>query len=232
MVDVDKAVIVRLKTHGNIFEILVDCNKALAFKEGKKVQLSDVLATNQIYKDVKKGQLASENELKRIFDTSDQLKISEIILKTGNIPLTADYKSKLREEKLNKIVDIIHRNAVDSKTGLPHPSKRIKDAIIQAKIKVDENKSAEQQIDYVIEALVSLLPIKIETKDMEIKIPANYAGKSYSILKKYGKVTNDEWLNDGSLKVRIQIPGGLQDDFFSEINNLTRGNVEIKIEKK
>ena len=37
MVDVDKAVIARLKKGGKQFEIKVDCDKALEFKEGKNV---------------------------------------------------------------------------------------------------------------------------------------------------------------------------------------------------
>ena len=35
MVDVDKSVIARYKTQGKNFEILVDCDKALAYREGK-----------------------------------------------------------------------------------------------------------------------------------------------------------------------------------------------------
>ena len=55
MVDVNKAIIARLKKEGEIFEILVDCDKALDFKSGKKIALDDVLATFDIFKDVKKG---------------------------------------------------------------------------------------------------------------------------------------------------------------------------------
>ena len=44
MVTVDQANIVKLKTHGFNFEILVDSNAAMAFKGGANTDIRDVLA--------------------------------------------------------------------------------------------------------------------------------------------------------------------------------------------
>ena len=43
MVNVDTAVIARLTSHGQNFELLVDCNNALAVKQGKTVDNHDLL---------------------------------------------------------------------------------------------------------------------------------------------------------------------------------------------
>ena len=59
MVAVDSAIIARLKTHGQNFEILVDCNNAIALKGGKQVDMRDVLAAMKIFSDSKKGLEAS-----------------------------------------------------------------------------------------------------------------------------------------------------------------------------
>ena len=96
MVDVDKAVIARLKTHGENFEILVDCDKAIELKQGKNINLNDVLATDAVFKDVKKGERASEKELEDLFGTSDHLEISEEIIRKGEVQLTQDHMNKLR----------------------------------------------------------------------------------------------------------------------------------------
>lgn len=230
MVDVDRAVIARLKKEGNVFEILVDCDKALEYRGGKNVSLNDVVATDDIFKDVKKGEKASENVLKSIFKTEDPMQIAAIIIKEGEIQLTASHRDKIREEKRKRIVEIIHRNAIDSKTGLPHPPQRIENAMNEAKIYIDEHKGAEEQVDDVLKKIRAIIPIKFETREIAVRIPDKYAGQSYSVLKRY-KLLRDEWQNDGSLVAVVEIPAGIQDEFFNQLNKITHGEVETKILK-
>ncbi len=229
MVNVDKAVTARMKIEGNVFEILVDCEKALEFRKGKSVGLDDVLASDMIFKDVKKGEKASEHLMSKYFGTTDHREIAIKIIKKGEVQLTTEYREKEREEKRKQIINIIHRNAVDPKTGLPHPPLRIENALTEAKVKIDENKTAEDQVQDIIKELRSVLPIRFETKEVAVKIPAKYAGSSYSALKQYGKLLKDEWQNDGSLVAVVELPGGLLDEFFDKLNGLTHGEVETKI---
>jgi len=231
MTSVDEAVIARLKLQGENFEILVDCDKAIDFKSGK-CALADALVTNDIFKDVKQGERAPENEMQKIFNTDDKNKIAEKIVKEGDIQLTTEHRTRLREEKRKKIVDLIHRNAIDSKTGLPHPAQRIELAMNEAKIKIDEFKKAEEQVQDVLEKLRPIIPIKFEVWEMAIKIPAQYAAQSYRILKNYGTMKKDEWQNDGSLIAVIDLPAGMSEEFENEINKLTKGESEIKIINK
>ena len=231
MVDVDKAVIARLKKEQDIFEILVDCDKALELKTGKSIGLDEVLATNEVYKDVKKGERASDHEIEKIFGTSDIRDVAKQIIQEGEIQLTAEHKNKIREEKRRQIVNLIHRNAIDPKTGLPHPPQRIENAMGEAKVHVDEHKSAEEQVESILEKIRPIIPIKFELREIEIIIPPQYGGQSYHILKKYGKLLKDNWQNDGSLMVIIEIPSGIQEDLFLELNNLAHGEVESKILK-
>jgi len=228
MVDVAKAVIARLKKEGREFEVLVDCDKAIEFKKGKG-NIDEVIATDEVFSDSKKGDHASEHDLERIFKTQDKKKVAEIIIKTGEIQLTTEHKAKIREQKRNKIIDLIHKNAIDPKTNLPHPIKRIELALEEAKVKIDEFKSAEDQIQDIVKALSPILPIKFETRQLEIIIPSQYAAQSYNVLKKIGKLLEDKWQNDGSLLAKLEIPAGLQEELESELNKLTHGDVEIKI---
>ena len=55
MVKVEDAVIARWETGGNRFEVLVDPKAVQDLKDGKDVDLSDKLALDQVFKDVKKG---------------------------------------------------------------------------------------------------------------------------------------------------------------------------------
>ncbi len=228
MVDIDRAVIARMRKEGHVFEILVDCDKALEYKRGKSVGIDDVVATDDIFTDVKKGDRASEVILQKIFGTTDARKISDIIIKQGEVQLTAKHRAKEREDKRKRIVAIIHRHAIDSKTGLPHPPQRIERAMEEAGVHIDEYKSAEEQVEDVLKKLRLIIPIKFERREVAVRIPAQYAGYSFTVLKRY-KLLKDEWQNDGSLIAVVEIPAGVQDEFFNELNKISHGEVESKI---
>ena len=225
MTNLDKAVIARIKKGVEEFEIFVDCEKAIQFRDGNG-GIRDVLVAEYIYKDAKKGLHASEHEMEKFFDTKDVLKIAEKIVKEGNIQLTKEYRNKLRDEKRRKIIELIRLNAVDSKTGLPHPIMRIENAMEEARVNIDEFKSAEDQLNDVVEKLRSVLPLKFEVKKFQIRIPAKFAGKCYGVVKRYGKLTSETWGNDGSLIVVMEIPPGMSEEFFGQLNNITHGDVE------
>ena len=227
MVDVDKAVIAKLKKGENHFEILVDCEKALELKKGKDIDLDDILATNDIFKDVKKGEHASD--LIKFFKTENKKEIAKTIILEGEIQLTSEYKKKMRDEKRKQIVNNIHRNAVDPNTGLPPPPQSIEMALDESKVNIDEFKPIEEQLKSILPKMRAILPLKYEVREIAIKIPGAYAGKCYSILKQYGKLLKDEWQNDGSLVAVVEVPAGAQEEFFDKLNNLAHGEVESKI---
>ena len=185
MVTVDSAIIARLKTHGQDFEILVDCNNALALREGKSIDMRDILAAMKIFSDAKKGLEASESAMKQIFGTSDVDEVAKTIIQKGEIQLTQEYRESLREEKRKQIITIIHRNGVDPKTHLPHPPQRIENAFIEAKVHIDEFRPVQEQVQDALKKLRPILPIKFEVKEIAIKIPPDFAPKCYSTVKSY-----------------------------------------------
>lgn len=221
----------RLKKAGNNFEIVVDSNKAIEYRQGKLVDLRDVLKDEKIFSDVKKGLLASEHLMQQIFKTTKPLEVAKIILKQGFIQLTAEYRAKIAEERKRQVIEIIHRNDVDPKTHLPHPVTRIENAMVEANVHVDPNKKAEDQVQDILKELRTILPIKFEVKEVAVKIPSDYGAKSYSILKNFGRILKDDWQTDGSLIVVLEIAAGLEQDFYDKVNSLTHGNVETKVLK-
>jgi ribosome maturation protein SDO1 len=221
----------RLKKAGQVFEIDIDTNLALDYKTGKNIDIKDILRVEKIFSDAKKGMLASEIQMRQLFGTSDALEVAKIILEKGEIQLTTEYRNKLREQRKKQIIDIIHRNGVDPKTHLPHPITRIENALEEAKFHVDEFKPVQKQVEEALKSLRSILPIKFEIKEIAVKIPAKYAAKSYSIVKSFGKILKDEWQKDGSWVVMLEIPGGLEGDFYDKINALCHGNIESRILK-
>ncbi|WP_297465884.1 ribosome assembly factor SBDS [Thermococcus sp.] len=232
-VSVDKAVIARLKTHGETFEILVDPYLARDFKEGKEVPIEEILATPYVFKDAHKGDKASEHEMEKIFGTSDPYEVAKIILRKGEVQLTAEQRRQMLEDKKRYIATIIHRHAVDPRTGYPHPVDRILRAMEEAGVHVDLFKDAEAQVPKVIKAIRPLLPIKLEMKVIAVKVPSDYVGRAYGEVRKFGTIKREEWASDGSWMFLIEIPGGVEEEFYERLNALTKGTAVTKlIERK
>lgn len=231
MVNVDQAVIARLKIQGHEFEILVDCNNALALKEGKSVEMHEVLAADRIFSDAKKGLEASSTALKQIFGTDSSEEAARQIIQKGEIQLTQEYREALKEEKRKQIIGIIHRNGVDPRTHLPHPPQRIENAFEEAKFHVDEFKSVQEQVQEALKKLRPILPIKFETKEIAIKLPPEHAPKCYSTIKMFGTILREEWQNNGFWVGVVEMPGGMETDFYDKLNKICHGQVESKVLK-
>jgi len=232
MISVDKAVVARLKVKGINFEILVDPKKAFELKKGVNINIQEILAYPAIYKDARKGEAVRNEDLQKTFGTTDVYKIAEEIVKKGEFSLTTEQKRELIEEKKNQIATLISKRAINPQTNTPHPPQRILNAMEKAGVNVDPFLDAEVQVEKVLKAIKPILPIKFEKVLLQLKIPAQYVGKSYSIITKTGEVKDEEYLSDGSLQVQIEIFSGVQDEFFRKLADITKGNYESKILKK
>ncbi|MBR9703343.1 ribosome assembly factor SBDS [Candidatus Woesearchaeota archaeon] len=219
----------RLKKGGGNFEVAVDPDKAVAYKEGENIDVEDIIKAQDIFFDVKKGELASEERMQELFGTTNALEISKIILKEGEVQLTAEHRAEVRERKRKQLVQLIARNACDPKTKLPHPPQRIENALNEAKIHINEFQRAEDQLQEVIKALRPIIPISIESRKIHVHIPTHYAGKLHGALQQFGTIRNEKWENDGSLSVEIDVPAGMVNALFDKLNNDTHGSVETKL---
>jgi len=224
MVSLDDAVVARFKKDGKTFEVLVDPNLAFDLRNGKQVSIRDLLAYDAIYKDARKGLLASESDLQEVFKTTDPLEIGKTIVLKGDVELTTEQRRRILEETKRKIVAIIAKRAVNPQTKTPHPATRIELAMDQAKVRVDPSKPAEQQITRVVEEIRKVLPISLETIKLMIKVPAKFTGKAYAVLKQYD-VVQEDWLTDGTLVCVIRIPAGIQGEVYDALGKVTHGNL-------
>ena len=224
--------VARIKKGKENFEIVIEPDRAVEFKEGRAVDINDILKSEGIFSDAKRGLRASETEMKKLFGTDDSLKVAEIILKEGEIQLTAEHRKKIREQKHRLVIEMIHRNAVDPKTHIPHPINRIESAMEEAKVRIDEFKRPEEQVGRIVSQLQAILPIKMEVAEISIRVfNAQNAARAYPLIKSTAHIIKDEWLNDGSWSGVVELPAGLSEDFFGKLNKLTKGEIESKIIK-
>jgi len=219
----------RLKKGGFDFEVAVDADLAIELKNGKEVDIADVVRSENIFSDVKKGELAAETNLKKVFETTNVLKIAKRIILEGEINLTAQYRQKLQEEKRKRIINVIATNAIDPKTKLPHPPQRIENAFEEAKIKIDPMKPADEQVDGIVKLLKPIMPISFDKKVIEVKIPAEHAGKAVNTILQFAKPKEENWNADGSYSCVVELPAGLEADFYDKLNKLTGGFAETNV---
>lgn len=229
MVSLDDAVIARLESHGSSFEILVDPDLALDLKKGKEVNITEVLASEEIFKDSAKGDRASPEHIKEVLGTEDVFEAAKEIIRRGDLQLTTEQRKKILEDRRKQVINIIARNAINPQTKLPHPPARIERAMEEARVKIDLFKPAEEQVPDVLKVLRPLIPIKFEKREVAVKIPAHYAGRGVSIVKSYGDTKKEEWQADGAWICVIEVPAGIVEEFFDTLNQLTHGDVETRI---
>ncbi|HHY00207.1 MAG TPA: ribosome assembly factor SBDS [Methanothermobacter sp.] len=229
MVSLEDAVIARLEYYGERFEVLVDPDLASDFKRGEDIQIEEILAVEEVFKDAKKGDKASEDAMNKAFETTDPLEAAATIIRKGQVQLTAQQRRDMQEDKRRMIVAKITREAINPQTKLPHPARRIEIAMEEAKIRVDPFKSVDEQVNITLKAIRRLIPINIEKVKVAIRIPGEDSGKVYGIISEFGKIMKEEWQQDGSWVAIVEIPGGMQENFYQKLSEITHGKVETKL---
>lgn len=234
MVNIDETIIARLESYGEKFEILVDPDLAADFRNPdneKEINIEDILAVEEIFKDSKKGDKASDESMKKVFDTTDVLEVAEQILKKGNIQITAEQRRKMQEDKRKQVISTIAREGINPQNGLPHPATRIENAMNEAKVKIDPFKSVDEQVQIALKAIKVLIPIKFEKVRVAVRLPNTSTGQAYSAIRPFGKIITEEWQDDGSWIAIVEMSGGLQDDFNHKMASISGGEAETKVIK-
>src|SRR5580658_9003693 len=231
MVNVDDAVVARWETGGSRFEVLVDSLAVQDIKDGKNVDLRDKLASEDVFKDAKKGDRISEEHLEKVFHTRDILAIAKQIIQKGEVQVTTEQRHQLQAAKTKQIVAHIARNAMNPQTGAPHPPNRIEAAMVEAKVHVDPFRPVDAQVQEVIAKLRPLLPIRLDVVKVRVKLPAQHYPRVIGDLKGLGRLMDEQWLGDGSWSGVLEIPAGVQTELYEKLNARTKGAAETALVK-
>jgi len=229
MVSLDDAVVARLDSHGSHFEVLVDPYEAQKMRNGEDVDIEDLLAIDEVFKDASKGDRASDEHISKVFGTSNVEEVARKIVMEGEIQLTTDQRRKMTEEKRKQIVTYIAHHAINPQLKAPHPPQRIENAMNEARIHIDPFKSVEAQVKDVLDAIKPLIPIRLEKTTIAVKLSGDNYGKVYKDITDFGVIKKEEWTGSGFWIGLVEIPAGMQGDFFDRLNNKTHGEVETRI---
>jgi ribosome maturation protein SDO1 len=222
-----KLTVVRLSVDGDKFEILVKPDPALEYKLGKRTDLSSVLIADEIYSDANKGSRAASEKLTKYFKTTDPTEIAKQILSRGELNLTTEQRRKIVEEKKKQIIQYINKSFVDPKTHIPHPILRIESAMDEVRVIIDPFKRAEDQAKTVVDALRKILPLKSEIVRLTVTVPPEFSAQSYSVFKTIGNFKGEHWLEDGSLRVILELNAGMKGSFLDRLGSITKGSAQV-----
>ena len=229
MVNLEDAIVARLETHGETFEILLDPVVMNFIKQGKEVNLTDYMAVEDIFNNARKGTRPAEDKLKEAFGTEEVGEIAKRIIAKGEVQITAEQRKEMLEVKRHKIIAYISANAINPQTKLPHPPTRIELALEECKFRVDPFKSVEKQVEEAMHLLRPLLPIRFEKSKVAIRLKGDDYGKCYDDLIHFGIVEREEWQQDGSWIGVMEIPAGLITDLTAKLNSRTKGRADVKL---
>jgi ribosome maturation protein SDO1 len=228
-IDLEKKALVRYTYRNQKFEIIVDPEAALDYKKGEDIPISEVVEGFVVFHNATKGEKASEVILEQTFESTNEEKIVEIILQKGALQLTQAQRKTLLKEKIDEIINFIHIHCINPQTNKPHPPARIESAMDEAGVNVDYILPPEKQAKDIIKQIQPIIPIRLETVVLAVKITADYTGPAYGIVSGAGELLEDQWGNDGTWYARVEMPSGKQADFLDKINQLTKGMAEVKI---
>ena len=217
MVSLDDAVLARLEKGGSRYEILVDPELVETWKaDPNSVELSDLLAIDEVWSDAKAGDRPTSDALERVFGSTD---LSTCVDKT-----TAQ-RRQMVDERMKQIVNEIAMTATDPKTKLPHPPTRIENALQEARFKADPFLSVERQVKDAVSILKPIIPLQFITIKLAFKVPGKDYGGVSNLLR--DSMQKDQWLPDGSWACVIEVPGGMKNEIISRVANRS-SEVEVR----
>ena len=216
MVSMDDAVIARLEKGGKRYEVLVDPDLVNIWKgDNESVSLDDLLATDEVWHDVKNGERPTVEKLEAVFGTTELETCVVKIINEGSIQLTTDQRKKMIEEKTRQVIADICMLGIDPQTKMPHPPQRVENALIEARFKADPFKPVEKQVKDAVGMIRELIPISFTTVRLAFMIPGVNYGSVYSMVRE--DILKEEWQSNGDWVFTVEIPAGMKNDYIAKI---------------
>lgn len=165
--------LVRMKKGKKRFEIACYQNKVHDFQSGVEKNIDEVLQIPQIFLNVSKGQIASSEDLKASFNTTNIDEIILEILKKGEIQLSEKERAQQNEKLHKEILNIISAKCINPKSKKRYPPTMIDKALKELKFNFVNARSAKSKSLEAIKLLVEKQIIPIARAKLRVKVILN-----------------------------------------------------------
>jgi ribosome maturation protein SDO1 len=152
--------VVRLRKHGQRFEIACFPNKVLSWRTRVEKDLDEVLQSHTVYSNVSKGVLAKSKDLIKAFGTDDQTKICVEILDKGELQVSGKEREAQLSSQFRDIATIVMEKTINPDTRRPYTITMIERLMHEIHFAVDPNLTSKEQALKIIKKLMECFPIK------------------------------------------------------------------------
>ncbi|KNC51284.1 shwachman-Bodian-Diamond syndrome protein [Thecamonas trahens ATCC 50062] len=218
---------VRIKKGKATYEVLTHPNTINGYRDGA-VALDSCLAVEQVFRNSSKGETVALSELQDAFGLETEMDVARLILDEGEVMLNAaDRKAKM-DEVHRAVVAFIHKHFVDPKSMSPHPLVRIENALVEAKVRLDMDTSAEDQVNGVIKKLRPIIPLKKAELEATVTLSHAKMGAALGVLHGHAQVGHTDYTADGCVVSIGLLPGDL-DGLVAALDKCTSGEYSLTI---
>ncbi|CAK7894074.1 ribosome maturation protein Sdo1p [[Candida] anglica] len=162
--------LVRMKKGKKRFEIACYQNKVQDWRSKVEKDLDEVLQIPQVFANVSKGQVASNEDMISCFGSTDVDTIILEILDKGEIQLNEKERNANLQQKQNEFLTIISTKCINPKSKKRYPPSMIQKALDQCKFHLSPTRPTKQQALDAIKLLVAQQIIPIARAQMKVKI--------------------------------------------------------------
>ncbi|GKY99050.1 hypothetical protein MPSEU_000860700 [Mayamaea pseudoterrestris] len=168
--------VVKLQLQGKRFEVACYRNKIMDYRSGHETDISEVLQADRVFTNVSKGQFAKTQDLRQVFDTTDQQVIVKIILNhPKSIVQVSDKERELQQaDSLARISTWMANHCVHSETQQPYTVLQIQSALASSGYNVQPHKALKKQYLDALKYLKQMNVLDIERAKMELLLACTH----------------------------------------------------------
>ncbi|XP_062097526.1 uncharacterized protein LOC133803481 [Humulus lupulus] len=218
--------VVRLKKHGNRFEIACYKNKVLSWRSGVEKDLDEVLQSQTVYSNVSKGVLAKSKDLIAAFGTDDQTQICLEILDKGELQVAGKERESKLSSQFRDIATIVMQKTYNPETQRPYTISMIERLMRDIHFAIDPNSGSKKQALEVIHELQKHFPIKRSPMKLRLSVPEEGLSALMEKLNAWNAKMISKDKSGSQLSCICELDPGFYRDCEALMNNL-KGKFEV-----
>ncbi|GKY93119.1 hypothetical protein MPSEU_000280100 [Mayamaea pseudoterrestris] len=235
--------VVKLQLQGKRFEIACYRNKIMDYRSGHETDISEVLQADRVFTNVSKGQFAKTQDLRQVFDTTDQQVIVKIILNhPKSIVQVSDKERELQQaDSLARISTWMANHCVHSVTQQPYTVLQIQSALSSSGYNVQPHKALKKQYLDALKYLKQQNVLDIERAKMELLLTCTHEEQDsvmatlkemeppviILMVERQEPTTNAATTSDALFVIRIQVDPSLYRNLDQLVQSIKGGKLEI-----
>lgn len=210
------------------FEVMTKDGSVRKFRDGK-LGWNNVLMTDMVFINHKKGDVAKKSDLIEVFGTDNLETCLQIIVKEGELQVNATERKEDMDNHRRKVLAYLHKAYIDE-CGRPRPLMFLESILDNSKVKITVGDHlVQKQAEELVKELQGTLVFKKSTKEYTIVLTHQHAKKCQGIIYKYGSSVREKW-NEKGCTYTFEVSPFDFDMLVEGLNKISDGDFELYID--